>query len=659
MPQPLAAERLDLCCPARYRIVVQAVLDPDRAAWFADLELCITVAANIRVGKPDATDAEVEAAARAARCHEFVQALPHGYATPVGENGNRLSGGQRQRISIARAILKDAPIVVLDEATAFLDPENEALIQEALAALVRAGKAAVIIAHRLSTITEVDQILVVDGGQIVARSTHNDLLQQNRLYKDLWDAHIAAQEWQIRKAKGERLRVENSPQPPPNSALSPQPSALVNPYADLNPNDQLIRTLFKLMPGQQGAYQRGIVWKVLDGMVSAWPALIVLFILLELFQQPINTRRIWAAVGGLFILFLAQIFCNWRAQKAMLDVVAGMHYDLRLFLADYLRRLPLGFFTRRDAGTIDSLFTTNIMFLDVRFPTDMFISGVVAPSVLFITMLFIDWRLALAAGIGIPLALLILRRTMRVFGEIWAAQRVARIAANSRMVEYIQGIGVIRAFNLAGARMGQFAQAMATYRDASVATTTRITPAMIGFMTAMEFGFAALIAVSVWLFLGGSLSAVTFLLFLFLGLAFYQPLMLLGELVAFQRIVENAVRNLNEFLQTPTLPESEVDLAPVGTSVQFAEVRFGYGQQPRNRGTAEPENRVSTTTPSAPTSPSANPTRPTRRSLRRRRRRAATTSSWPCPTAMRRWSARAAQPYRAARSSGSASLAPC
>jgi ATP-binding cassette subfamily B protein len=299
------------------------------------------------------------------------------------------------------------------------------------------------------------------------------------------------------------------------------------------------------------------------------------------------------------------------------------------------------------------------MFLDVRFPTDMFISGVVAPSVLFITMLFIDWRLALAAGIGIPLALLILRRTMRVFGEIWAAQRVARTAANSRMVEYIQGIGVIRAFNLAGARMGQFAQAMATYRDASVATTTRITPAMIGFMTAMEFGFAALIAVSVWLFLGGSLSAVTFLLFLFLGLAFYQPLMLLGELVAFQRIVENAVRNLNEFLQTPTLPEPEVDLAPVGTSVQFAEVRFGYGQQPRNRGTAEPENRVSTTTPSAPISPSANPTRATRRSLRRRRRRAATTSSWPCPTAMRRWSARAAQPYRAARSSGSASLAPC
>jgi ATP-binding cassette subfamily B protein len=563
-----------------------------------------TVAANIRVGKPDATDAEVEAAARAARCHEFVQALPQGYATPVGENGNRLSGGQRQRISIARAILKDAPIVVLDEATAFLDPENEALIQEALAALVRAGKTVVIIAHRLSTITEVDQILVVDGGQIVARGTHSDLLQQSPLYNNLWEAHIAAQEWQLAQGpgaggqrtgdKGQGSVIEGQASDGV-SAIGYRLSAIgaQNPYADLNPNDQLIRTLFKLVPGQQGAYQRGIVWKVLDGMVSAWPALIVLFILLELFQQPINTGRIWTAVGGLFILFLAQIFCNWRAQKAMLDVVAGMHYDLRLFLADYLRRLPLGFFTRRDAGTIDSLFTTNIMFLDVRFPTDMFISGVVAPSVLFITMLFIDWRLALAAGIGIPLALLILRRTMRVFGEIWAAQRVARTAANSRMVEYIQGIGVIRAFNLAGARMGQFAQAMATYRDASVATTTRITPAMIGFMTAMEFGFAALIAVSVWLFLGGSLSAVTFLLFLFLGLAFYQPLMLLGELVAFQRIVENAVRNLNEFLQTPTLPEPEVDLAPVGTSVQFAEVRFGYGQQPRNRGTAEPENRVS------------------------------------------------------------------
>ncbi len=550
-----------------------------------------TVAANIRVGKPDATDAEVEAAARAARCHEFVMDLPQGYATPVGENGNRLSGGQRQRLSIARAMLKDAPIVVLDEATAFLDPENEAQVQEAMAALVRAGKTVIIIAHRLSTITEVDQILVVDHGQIVARGTHTDLLQHNPLYKDLWDAHIASQEWQLARSVADVERAnaqvaEHLHAPSVKRATAEaverantQPLQRSNMYADLDPDQNLIQTMIKLVPGQRRQYLRGIGWKILDGMVSAWPALIVFLILLELFQQPINTGRIWAAVGGLFALFLAQIFCNWRAQRVMLDVVAGMHYDLRLFLADYLRRLPLGFFTRRDTGTIDSLFTTNIMFLDVRFPTDIFISSVVAPTIIFITMLCIDWRLALAAGIGIPLALLILHGTMRIFGEIWAVQRVARTAANSRMVEYIQGIGVIRAFNLAGARMGQFERAMAAYRDASAATTTRITPAMIGLMSVMEFGFAALIAVGVWLFLGGSLNPTTFLLFLFLGLAFYQPLMLLGELVAFQRIVENAVRNLNEFLKTPTLPDPATGQTPQDASIVFDQVSFGYDDE--------------------------------------------------------------------------------
>lgn len=535
-----------------------------------------TVAANIRVGKPDASDAEVEAAARAARCHAFIEALPQGYATPVGENGSRLSGGQRQRLSIARAILKDAPIIVLDEATAFLDPENEAQVQAALAALVATGKTIVVIAHRLSTITEVDQILVVDGGRIVARGTHPELLQHSPLYTELWDAHIASQEWQLRKDEGRRMKEESRPRAQTPSSLIPHPSSFANPYAGLDPDEPLMRTMLKLVPGQRQAYLRGIGWKVLDGVVSAWPAIVVFLILVELFQEPVDTGRIWAYVGALVVLFVAQIWFNYRVQRTMLGVVAGMHYDLRLFLADYLRRLPLGFFTRRDTGTIDSLFTTNLAFLDIRFPTDMFIAGVVAPSILLVTMLFVDWRLALAAGIGVPFALFILRSAIRTFAQVWSELRVARTTANSRMVEYIQGIGVIRAFNLAGTRMGQFARAMAAYRDASMATTTRISPAMIGFMAALELGFAALIATGVWLFLSGGLNGVTFLLFLFLGLAFYAPLMLLGELQAFQRIIANAVRNLNEFLKTPTLPEPAQGQRPAGHGVRFHEVDFRY-----------------------------------------------------------------------------------
>lgn len=150
-----------------------------------------TVAENIRLGRPDATQAEVEAAARAARAHDFIAALPEGYDTMLGERGLGLSGGERQRISIARAILKDAPILLLDEATAFADPENEALIQEAIADLAR-GRTVVVIAHRLHTIANSDEILVIDEGCIKERGTHADLLAAEGLFAKMWGAYEEA-----------------------------------------------------------------------------------------------------------------------------------------------------------------------------------------------------------------------------------------------------------------------------------------------------------------------------------------------------------------------------------------------------------------------------------------------------------------------------------
>ncbi len=149
----------------------------------------LSIRENIRIGKPEATDAEIEAAAKKASCHDFIAALPEGYDTLAGDAGNHLSGGERQRIAIARAILKNSPIVVLDEATAFTDPENEAVIQASIAGLV-AGKTLIVIAHRLSTITKADKILVVDKGNVVAEGTHEELLETSNLYKELWRAHM-------------------------------------------------------------------------------------------------------------------------------------------------------------------------------------------------------------------------------------------------------------------------------------------------------------------------------------------------------------------------------------------------------------------------------------------------------------------------------------
>jgi len=156
-----------------------------------------SIAENIRLGLPEATQADIEAAARAAQAHEFIMALPHGYDTAAGERGIFLSGGQRQRITIARAILQNRPILVLDEATAFADPENEAAIVAALSALMR-GKTVLMVTHRLASVRDADQILVFDQGRLIERGQHDELVAQHGVYARLWHNHQRAQSWQLR-----------------------------------------------------------------------------------------------------------------------------------------------------------------------------------------------------------------------------------------------------------------------------------------------------------------------------------------------------------------------------------------------------------------------------------------------------------------------------
>jgi ATP-binding cassette subfamily B protein len=153
----------------------------------------MSVMENIRLGNPKASDEQVMEAAKQCGCHEFILGLENGYQTVCGGSGSHLSGGERQRISIARAMLKNAPVIILDEATAYTDPENEALVQRSVARLVQ-GRTLLVIAHRLSTIASADQIILINDGRVEASGTQEELLSSSELYRRMWQAHIAAKE---------------------------------------------------------------------------------------------------------------------------------------------------------------------------------------------------------------------------------------------------------------------------------------------------------------------------------------------------------------------------------------------------------------------------------------------------------------------------------
>jgi ATP-binding cassette subfamily B protein len=164
---------------------------------------------NIKFGKPEATKEEVIEAAKKARCHEFIEKLENGYDTIIGQGGSTLSGGEKQRISIARAILKDAPIIFLDEATASIDPENEQKIQQAINELIK-NKTLIVIAHRLSTIKNADQILVIEEGELAEKGKHEQLLDKDGIYANYWKRRQKANNWKFGSTINKNDKIKNS-----------------------------------------------------------------------------------------------------------------------------------------------------------------------------------------------------------------------------------------------------------------------------------------------------------------------------------------------------------------------------------------------------------------------------------------------------------------
>ena len=422
-----------------------------------------TVEENLRLGKPDATQAELEAAARAANAHEFIRGLPQGYATRVGERAVRLSGGQRQRIAIARALLRDAPILALDEALSSVDAESEALVQSALDRLM-VGRTTLIVAHRLSSVIGADRILVMESGRVVEAGPHAALLSQGGVYARLMAG-------QLGNGAPENLDVAGNGAGP--DALDEDPGEERG-EASTDADD--------LVPA------RGMGWstalRVLLGLArSEAPRLTMAFVLgllrvAALIGVGVLGALVAAAVkrgepfSGLVVALLVVAplagVLHWLESWIAHDAAYRLLHDMRMDLYWKLESLAPAYLVRRRSGDLVSVATQDVELVEY------FFAHTVAPA--FVAIL-VPLAVLITLGVHGPMLALVLLPFLTLgllspilgrgrIDRLGAAAREASGAMNAHAVDSVQGLGELLAFGAAPARGAAFAQLARDYAEA-------------------------------------------------------------------------------------------------------------------------------------------------------------------------------------------------
>ncbi|ALJ19792.1 ABC transporter ATP-binding protein [Microbacterium sp. No. 7] len=534
---------------------------------------------NIRIARPGATDAEVEAAGRAAQLDELAADLPHGWDTELPGGGGTLSGGQRQRVSIARALLKDAPVIVLDEATASLDAETERATLAAIAELT-AGRTVIAIAHRLATIRSAERIAFLERGVLEAEGTHDELLAASDGYARLWAAYTSATGWHLDRDAGAPLVPIPGPAPHPAAVDERDAAAraIVTPgLGALGFGRQWIRLLGR---GRPALLRRGLPRLLLEGLVRGIPLVAVFLILNAAIAfvsggAALEARLVWIVTGILVAgLVLRLLVAQW-ANRTVWSIAAASKTDLQLSVVERLRRVPLGFFSRIDNGRVTTLIGNDIVMIDFQNVPQQIAGALVQPIYVTIALLVIDARLALAALIGLPVFWAITALSDRVYHRVFTDVHAARREATTILLEQARGAAVLRG-NPASFIASRFEHAVARLERASVDMSVRATPAIGLGAIAIESGLVALIVAGGALYAGGAVPATTLLLFLLLSLTLYQPIQELGVLAGYRHNQEQIAQKIAEVWDAPVLPEPARPATPADASVEFCDVTFGY-----------------------------------------------------------------------------------
>ena len=551
-----------------------------------------TILENIRYGRPEATMEEVNRAVDMAQCREIIDRLPDGLDTVIGTEGTYLSGGERQRIALARALLKNAPVIVLDEATAFADPENEHLMQAALRELTR-GKTVITIAHRLTSVADADEILVIDNGRIAERGTHDTLLGMKGIYYNRWNEYCRAVNWTIEKhrqpaegGKQASTSTAERAQETQHSGVSDMDFAAKetssSPQGMSGGAFTALRRRFALSEKGARDFCRGVAWTTVFDIVLMLPAVFV-FVFLDDTLRPLlggtpSTGHGLAYYALLALAFMAVMYVVGVFQyRSTYTSVYDESANRRISLAEKLRRLPLAFFGEKNLSDLTATIMDDCTDLEHTFSHSVpqLFASLASIALIAVGMAFYCWQLAAALFWVVPVAMGILLLSNRSMRRSNTVNYKNKRAVTEVIQEGLDTIQEIKSYGQESRYTAKLDLAVDYYERMMTRGELMLGVLVNGSQSILKLGLATVVIAGAGLVAAGTVDVFTFLVFLVIGSRVYSPINEVLNNIAALSYLKIRINRMNEMERMPVQEGADVRING-NYDICFDNVNFSY-----------------------------------------------------------------------------------
>ena len=551
-----------------------------------------TILENIVYGRPEATMEEVNRAVDMAQCREIIDRLPDGLDTVIGTEGTYLSGGERQRIALARALLKDAPVIVLDEATAFADPENEHLMQAALRELTR-GKTVITIAHRLTSVADADEILVIDNGRIAERGTHDTLLGMKGIYYNRWNEYCRAVNWTIEKHRqpakdGKQASTSTAERAQETTSQTANSSAYTAKETSSFLRERsggafsFLRRRFALSEKGARDFCRGVAWTTVFDIVLMLPAVFV-FVFLDDTLRPLlggtpSTGHGLAYYALLALAFMAVMYVVGVFQyRSTYTSVYDESANRRISLAEKLRRLPLAFFGEKNLSDLTATIMDDCTDLEHTFSHSVpqLFASLASIALIAVGMAFYCWQLAAALFWVVPVAMGILLLSNRSMRRSNTVNYKNKRAVTEVIQEGLDTIQEIKSYGQERRYTAKLDLAVDYYERVMTRGELMLGVLVNGSQSILKLGLATVVIAGAGLVAAGTVDVFTFLVFLVIGSRVYSPINEVLNNIAALSYLKIRINRMNEMERMPVQEGADIRING-NYDICFDNVNFSY-----------------------------------------------------------------------------------